>query len=251
MTAPVLLNPRDPNPVRKILPDRVDSPFVLVGDHAGSAIPQSLGDLGLSATDRARHIAVDLGSQAMGEVLAHRLGAPFLSQAYSRLVIDCNRAPGHAESIVEASDGTPVPGNIGLDEAQRTARVDEVLEPYQRAIAELLDARGQAILVSLHSFTPMMGGTPRPWEIGVLHDGHQDAFALRLLGALQARGDVVVGDNQPYRMDDTDYTVPRHAYPRGLSYAEIEVRQDLLANPDDVERMATILAGVLKEALNA
>ncbi len=251
MAAPLFLNPRDPNPVQKILPDRTDSPFVLVGDHAGSAIPHSLGDLGLSAADRARHIAVDLGSQALGEALARQLGAPFLSQAYSRLVIDCNRAPDHPESIVGSSDGTTVPGNLGLDEARRMARVDEVLEPYQQAIGELLDARPQAILVSVHSFTPVMGGALRPWEIGVLHDGHEDAFVLRLLWALKARGDVVVGDNEPYRMDDTDYTVPRNAYPRGLSYAEIEVRQDLLADPDGLARMATILAGALNDALPA
>ncbi|MCT2557585.1 N-formylglutamate amidohydrolase [Tsuneonella sp. YG55] len=230
-------------------PVRGDSPFVLVGDHAGSAIPTGLGDLGLGAADRARHIAVDLGSRALGDALARTLAAPFVSQVYSRLVIDCNRDPARADSIVPESDGTRIPGNVGLSAPAREARRTEILEPYQAAIAEMLDARPDPILIALHSFTPVMGGAARPWEIGVLHDGRRNDFALRVLRALHRRGDLVVGDNEPYRMDDTDYTVPRHAYSRGLRYAEIEVRQDLLADDAGTARIAAILAGAFGAAL--
>lgn len=245
-----LLNPPDPDPVRKTLPGRADGPFVLVGDHAGAAIPEALGDLGLAAADRARHIALDLGTQALGEELSALLGAPFVSQAYSRLMIDCNRAPGHPESIVQVSDGTPVPGNRAIDQAHCDARVRSILEPYQQAIAAQVAERADPILVSLHSFTPAMGGEDRPWHVGVLHDGHRDAFALRLLASLQRRGDLFVGDNRPYRMDATDYTVPRHAFARGLAYAEIEVRQDRLADGAGIRRMAAILAEALRDALS-
>ena len=48
-----------------------------------------------------------------------------------------------------------------------------------------------------------------------------------MLGELQRIG-LTIGDNEPYRMDATDYTVPRHAYPRELPYVEVEVRQDWL-----------------------
>jgi hypothetical protein len=122
MTGSPLLNRQDPNPVQKTLPDTADSPFVLVGDHAGAAIPAVLGDLGMQAADRARHIAVDIGTEALGRELSVRLGAPFVSQAYSRLVVDCNRDPANPEWIVQASDGTPVPGNRGLSEGEREAR---------------------------------------------------------------------------------------------------------------------------------
>ena len=49
-----------------------------------------------------------------------------------------------------------------------------------------------------------------------------------LRGAL---GMDLVGDNQPYRMDGIDYTAPRHAIAAGLDYLELEVRQDLIADP--------------------
>ena len=39
-------------------------------------------------------------------------------------------------------------------------------------------------------------------------------------------------------MDAPDYSVPRHAYAAGLPYAEIEVRQDLLADAAGVGETA-------------
>ncbi len=45
-----------------------------------------------------RHIAWDIGVAGLGERLAEALDAVFIRQAYSRLVIDCNRRPGAADS---------------------------------------------------------------------------------------------------------------------------------------------------------
>ena len=245
-----LLNPSDPDPVRSFAPDSPTSPFMLVGDHAGAAIPAALGDLGLQAEDRRRHISLDIGSEQLGIALARRLHAPFLMQSYSRLVVDCNRNPADPGSIAEDSDGTPVPGNRYLSDAERDARLTEIFQPYHRAIEAMLDRRRAqdraTVFVSLHSFTPVLNGHRRPWEIGVLHDGHRDDLALRLLNVLGATGRVI-GDNEPYAMDSTDYTVPAHAFSRDLPYVEIEVRQDLLAaNP---EGLARLLGECLEAAL--
>ena len=238
-----LLGPDDP-PVVTVVNPRGAGPFLLIGDHAGSAIPARLGDLGVSAADRARHIALDIGVAALGTALAALLDAPFVAQTYSRLVVDCNRDPATPQAIPAASDGTAIPGNAGLADADRTARTAAIHEPYQQAIAAALDAApADAMLVSLHSFTPVMAGVARPWAIGVLHAGHEDARAKAMLAALTARGDVVVGDNEPYVMDATDHTVPRHAFARGLAYVELEIRQDLLAA--DPERWARIVAAAL------
>ena len=248
MAAPTLLNPRDPNPVRNTPFDTGNSAFVLVGDHAGCAIPAALGDLGLSAADRARHIAVDLGTRTLGDTLAKRLGAPFVSQVYSRLAIDCNRDPARNDSIVEASDGTLVPGNVGLSGEARQMRRTEIFDPYHSTIAQLLDERPRAIVISLHSFTPVMGSTPRPWDVGILHNGHRDDFAWAMLAELRRAGEIAIGDNAPYRMDETDYTLPRHAFARQLQYVELEVRQDHLSNETGVAAMAGILFRTLENA---
>jgi predicted N-formylglutamate amidohydrolase len=58
-------------------------------------------------------------------------------------------------------------------------------------------------------------------------------------------GSDLVGDNQPYRMDGTDYTAPRHAIAAGLDYLELEVRQDLIADPAGQAEAAALLAPLL------
>jgi len=227
---------------------------MLVGDHAGREVPVRLKNLGLSDAELDRHIAWDIGVAGLGRLLARRIDAIFVRQRYSRLVIDCNRAPGHPGSIAEVSDGTVVPGNQRLGEADRRARVEAIFEPYHQAVAAVLDARQTAkrptILLALHSFTPSMDGFDRPWRFGVLHR-RDSAFSRAILAALRARWGDEVGDNQPYSMDEIDYTVPRHVDPRGLDYLELEVRQDLIATLEKQQGLVEPLAGVLDEALAA
>lgn len=115
-------------------------PFVLVSDHAGRAIPPELGDLGLSAQERARHIGWDIGIDGVGRKLADRLPAVLIEQVYSRLVIDCNRAPGHPTSIVQVTDGTTVPRNQNISAQDRTWREQTILHPYHARIRQELDA---------------------------------------------------------------------------------------------------------------
>lgn len=229
------------------------APFLLLGDHAGNAIPRALGTLGLSGQDRERHIAWDIGVHALGIALAEALDAPFLFQPYSRLVIDCNRDPAHPEAAPAMSDGSAIPGNRRLQARDLAARIAAIHAPYHAEIAAEIVRRGAAarptILLALHSFTPALGGRARPWHAGVLYDRGDTRFAEALLAGLRAQADLVVGDNEPYRMDATDFSVPHHAYPAGLPYAEIEVRQDGLEMPAGVERWCEMLRRACTAAL--
>ena len=230
-------------------------PFVLVSDHAGRAIPAALGDMGVSAHDRARHIACDLGMAETGRLLAQHLDCVLIEQVYSRLVIDCNRAPGHPTSIVRSGDGTPVPANTDISAAQEGRRVEEIFLPYHQQIGNEISTRLEAglpvVLVSLHSFTDRMNGQDRPWHTGVLHN-RNPAFGLRVRDLLAAEGGLVVGSNEPYALTDaSDYTVPVHAEGRGLPYLEIEIRQDLIATPQGQAEWAGRLARILPQAWQA
>ncbi|MFL5298558.1 MAG: N-formylglutamate amidohydrolase [Phenylobacterium sp.] len=229
------------------------SPFLLLGDHAGREIPRALGTLGLPASERKRHIAWDIGVAGLGERLSQALDATFIRQRYSRLVIDCNRDPARADAIPEVSDGAGIPGNRGLGAAARAARIAEVARPYHAAIAAELDVRAArglpTTLVALHSFTPRMADFDRPWRFGVLH-AEDSAFSRAVLARLRAEfGDALVGDNQPYRMDEVDFTVPLHAGGRGLDYLELEIRQDFIADAVGQAVVAAVVARLLPEAL--
>ena len=198
-----------------------------------------------------RHIAYDIGAAGLAGRLAERLGAGLVRQAYSRLVIDCNRDPARADAIPLESDGTPIPGNADLDTAARQARVDAIHAPYHAAIAAELDARAATglatVLVLVHSFTPMMGGFVRPWQAGVLHQGN--ALSRAMLALLREEHGLTVGDNQPYAMDEIDYTAPVHAQARGLEYLELETRQDLIADLAGQHAWADRYARLLPRAL--
>ena len=229
------------------------SPFLLLGDHAGCDIPARLGDLGLQNHDLTRHIAWDIGVAGLGGRLADHLGAPFIAQRFSRLVIDCNRDPARPDSIPKISDGSPIPGNHRLTQAERDRRRAEVFTPYHRRITEELDARAAlglpTVVIALHSFTPVMAGVARPWRYGVLHLG-DSAFSEAMLARLRAEPDLgLVGDNEPYRMDLVDFTIPHHAIGRGLDYLELEVRQDLLTDEVGQNAVADLLARLLPAAL--
>lgn len=251
MTSPSLLDPDEPDPVTlDNEPGR--SIFFLTCDHGGRAIPRRLGRLGVAEPETFRHIAWDIGIAAVGRNLSARLDAALIVQSYSRLVIDCNRDPSVPSSIPEISENTAIPGNHRLSAADRAARVEAVFRPYHDRIAATLDRRQAkrrtAVLVALHSFTPVFKGVARPWHVGVLY--HRDPrLAHPLLGLLRAEGDLTVGDNEPYRVtDQTDYTVPVHGERRGLAHVEIEIRQDLIAEPSGQAAWAERLARLLPAA---
>ena len=71
-----------------------------------------------------------------------------------------------------------------------------------------------------------------------------------MLAGLRARIAAPVGDNEPYAMEGIDFTVPYHCYATGRPYAEIELRQDLIADAAAQERWAGLLAQVLTSALD-
>ncbi len=247
---PSLLDKGDPPPVRVVC-EGGRSDVLLLGDHAGNAIPASLGELGLSSRDRLRHIAWDLGVLGLGEELATSLDATFIWQPFSRLVIDCNRDPRSEAAISEVSDETHVPGNAALDAAAREERRDAVHAPYhQRIAAEIAARKGRGtppVLVALHSFTPVLAKRARPWHVGILHDGGDTTLSLSILRRMQDDPALVVGDNEPYRMDGTDHTIPRHAYPNALPYLEVEFRQDLLADAEGIRLWAARFARWLQD----
>ncbi|MET0340482.1 MAG: N-formylglutamate amidohydrolase [Polyangiales bacterium] len=246
-----LLGPDDPAPHEVVRPTG-GSRFVLTADHAGRRLPRALGDLGVSASELARHIAYDLGIEALARAVSARLDAFLILQTYSRLAIDPNRPPGVPQSITARSERTDIPGNLDLAPDAIEARQRELFWPYHHRITAELDQRKadgrEAVLIALHSFTPVYMDDARPFHAGVLYN-RDPRLARALLARLRDDSSLVVGDNEPYALGDlSDYTVPTHGEKRGLLHVEIEVRQDLLADEVGVTAWADRLARDLERA---
>jgi predicted N-formylglutamate amidohydrolase len=246
-----LLGEDDPAPVRVLRPEGA-SQFLLTADHAGRAIPRRLGDLGLSDSELARHIAWDIGIAGVTETLSRLLDATAVLQAYSRLVIDCNRHPGWESSIPAVSELTEIPGNRAIPPSEREARRREIFLPYHQAIAELLDRRQRAarrtVLIAMHSFTPVFKGETRNIDVGILYNRDRRLAGI-MLDLLRAEGDLAVGNNAPYAITEaSDYTVPVHGEGRSLPHVEIEIRQDLIGDASGQAAWASRLARLLPQA---
>ncbi|HEY5209047.1 MAG TPA: N-formylglutamate amidohydrolase [Stellaceae bacterium] len=242
-----LLGSNDPPPVEEI---SGRAPVVLVCDHASNRVPAMLAGLGLRPDELDRHIGWDIGAAAVTRKLAPALGVSALLCGYSRLVIDCNRAPSDPSSIPTESDGIAIPGNANLCSPGRAARRAAIFDPYHAAVARRLAAvAGVPALISVHSFTPVMNGVARPWHVGILWDG-DGRIAAPLLAALGAEAHLTVGDNLPYSArEPVGYTVSHHAHGKGLPHVAIELRQDLITDAAGATEWAARLARVLAPIL--
>lgn len=249
-----LLAPHEPQPYR-IQNANGRTPLLFTCDHASWAVPQSLDSLGLHASDLQRHIGWDRGAAEATVRLAERFDAPAIMTRYSRLVIDCNRAPRSAASIPETSDGTTIPGNQGLSQSEAARREDALFKPYHAAIAALLQGMREAgatpIYIAMHTFTPRLNGFKRPWHFGVLWD-RDSTLAHQLMAELRRNRGIVVGDNEPYSAKGKfDFSRMHHASTAGLPYALVEIREDLLASPRRITYFSNMLGDALERALEA
>ncbi|MEO0360810.1 MAG: N-formylglutamate amidohydrolase, partial [Pseudomonadota bacterium] len=152
-----VLGPEDPDPV-EVLHAESAAEVLLVCEHAGRAVPAALDDLGVGPEVLGSHRGWDIGAAAVARRVAERLGAPLVLQRYSRLVLDANRPPGSATSIPETSHGVAIPANRGLTEAEKAARVAEILEPMDRAIDAAFARHPRRAAFSVHSYTPQLDG---------------------------------------------------------------------------------------------
>ncbi len=248
---PSLLSPDEPAAV-EVVRKHGRSPFFLTCDHAGARVPRRLLSLGVSAEDLRRHIAWDIGAAAVAVKLSARLDACLILQTYSRLVIDCNRPPGSAQSILRLSDATRIPGNESVSQADALARELAVFRPYHARIRTELEQRQaqhrQTILIAMHSFVASFSGHQRPWHAGLLFNRDR-RLADILLPSLREDPGLVIGLNEPYAVgDDTDYTIPEYGERRGLLHVGIELRQDLIATEAGQDEWAERLTHALARA---
>jgi predicted N-formylglutamate amidohydrolase len=227
-------------------------PFAIVCDHASNTIPEEYRSFGFADDALQTHIAWDPGALAVARRLSARLDAPLFWPDVSRLVIDCNRSPDASSLIVTESEGRKVEANRALSAAERSRRLDRIHTPYHAAIGDCLRrrlaARLPTALIAVHSFTPVYLGKARPWQVGIVFDADRRMADL-LVRALEADKALTVGINEPYSpADHVYYTVARHAGPRGLPAAMIEIRNDEIGDEAARRRWADRLANILLAA---
>ena len=224
---------------------------LLTCEHAGRRIPKELNGLGLPEEEVRRHIGWDIGAEGVCRELRNATGAALFIGRYSRLVVDLNRPEHSPECVIGRSDGTEIPGNIGLSENERLERVIRFHRPFHRKLAEIIEDLRPAAILPIHTFTPALKAdrVRRPWHCSVLY---MEAISMgrHFIEYLRSFNGLVVGENVPYQIDlESDYTVPIHGDGRDIPTVLLEIRQDLVEDERGQKRWALILGGHARQVL--
>lgn len=225
------------------------APILLVCDHASRRFPNALGSMGLDPAARRCHLALDIGAGALTDKLAESLGVTAVLCQYSRLIVDCNRQLMDPGAFLEFGDGIVIPGNRNLHQSDKDVRANEIYWPYHNAIESQIERIRQhgvdPVFIAIHSFTPVLNGETRTWEMGVLWN--QDRITSEIFVHDLREAGYLVGDNEPYSgKAPQDFTIDHHAERISLPHIGIEIRQDLIHHEVGMDFIAGIMHKIIQ-----
>ena len=229
--------------------------FVVSCEHASAHVPRAYRGLGLSRSALESHAGWDKRAREVAREISGLLGCPRFEGKHSRLLVDLNRSLHHAKVIPKESFGLPVPGNQTLSAEERRRRIERYYLPYRREVeavlAEVIQSRGRAIHLSVHSCTGCLNGVTRNADIGLLYDPArrpEKEFAKLWSERLRAAG-FRVRFNYPYpgRADGFTTSCRKKFDPAAYLGIELEVNQELAGapgGPGNVHRPRRIFAAI-------
>ncbi len=224
-----------------------DSPIVLCCEHASNALPSAY-EWGEDRWLQNTHWAWDPGAAEVVRELARHYEARAVLANFSRLVIDPNRPLFSQTLFRDRAEGRVVHLNDGISDIERGRRVLDWWKPYHDALDAVTGALPAKVLVSMHSFTPVYEGDVREVEIGVLFD-QSEAFAMEVMRSMATTG-FEVRANEPYSgRGGMMFSCYQHAADHGLEALELELRQDLLADPSTRDRIVKAIITALDDVL--
>ncbi|GGE43254.1 N-formylglutamate amidohydrolase [Actibacterium pelagium] len=228
------------------------TPFLILCEHASNRVPACLNDLGVSQEVLNSHVAWDPGALGVAKTLRQKLDASLINGNISRLVYDCNRPPEAESAIPARSEIHDIPGNTNLSEKARMERVENVYVPFVQAVSEEVRQKRNdlELLITIHSFTPIFHGKKRAVELGILH-GENDRFAKAMMELQPAKAPYVTRLNEPYAAKDgVTHSLDLHGAQNGLLNVMIEIRNDLIATPQQQDDMASYLYPWIEKTLD-
>ena len=233
--------------------------LVLICEHASNQFTAPWNDLGLDEKAISSHIAWDLGALRLARNLAAKLapvtaGTVLVHAPLSRLVYDLNRSPDQPDAMPEQSETYSIPGNRALNLEQRLVRTHSLYLPFHASVREeitrILAQGKRPLLLTIHSFTPVYHGQPRQVELGVIHDA-DETLAKAIVAAAEGFP-LDTRLNEPYSAKDhVTHTLKLHATPYDLAHAMLEVRNDLLADPQSETALTEQLIKILTAAFQS
>lgn len=201
------------------------SRLLLTCEHGGNDVPKLLRPLFIGAESAlASHRGLDIGALDLYRAL-RPLAQCSAQETLSRLCVEMNRSIGHPKLFS--------PWTRQADERQRRwllKRWHAYRDPVEATVRGILAGGEHVVHVSVHSFTPVLGGVERQVDIGLLYDPSRaverdfcQAWRSQLRTALPG---LRIRMNQPYKGTADGFTTAlRKAFPSGYAGIELEVNQ--------------------------
>ncbi len=211
-------------------PPRADA-LVLSCEHGGHTVPARYRSLFRGhARVLASHRGWDPGALDLARHIARAAGAPLVATTVSRLVVECNRSPGHPALFSEFVRG--------LDDDEKRRILDRYYRPHraavERAVTRASRPGRRVVHVGVHTFTPVYDGRRRRVDVGVLFDPRrrlERTVSDRLVDRLRDEVPALrIRRNLPYRGWTDGLTTSLRGRFGAARYAgiELEVSQGLV-----------------------
>ena len=237
-------------PFKNIVATQERPKVVLLCEHASNNIPVPLIASPKDKPWLDTHWGIDIGIPEITDKLTSSLGLPAVLANFSRLVCDPNRPTDEPTFIKPDVEGHLLSFNQSISPEEIQRRIETYYEPYHNAVDAMIKNRLETdsdfLVLSLHSFTPEYMGEKRELEIGVLYDNYEkdaqfffDAFDKR---------NFKVQYNQPYSgVDEMIFSAHKHGTANGLTYLELEFRQDLIDTPHKAAAFGQMLGEIISD----
>lgn len=169
---------------------------------------------------------------------------------WSRLLIEVNRSLHHPRLFSSISKH--------LDPTEKNRLIVDFYESYrhqiQQKIEDSIKAGEQVLHVSVHSFTPVLNGSIREAELGILYDPRRKAekdWAEGFKKELKSHfGQFKIRMNYPYLGKSDGFTTSlRKKFPKHYMGIELEINQKLLQNIDEMQALKSTLNLCLKNSI--
>jgi len=222
---------------------------IITCEHAGNEVPPEYQHLFAGNDDvLASHRGWDPGAHAIAARLAEKLDVPFFFCNTSRLIIETNRSVDHPQLFSAFTQSLP--------EQEKQKLLKSIYMPYRTNVEECIRSILKPVLhLSIHTFTPVLGGVPRDVDIGLLFDPARtqekkvcEVLQKSLVATLPAWK---IKLNEPYLGIDDGFTTYLRTKFSDDAYAGVEVEvTQRYGEKNELESVASVLLDFLKLVLS-
>lgn len=213
------------------------SELIVTCEHASDHIPAEMRKRMEIPADIELHRIYDKGALESAKTFASAHGLMVHDFQLSRLLIDANRSLTNRSLFSEFARK--------LTEKERLNLLREHYIPFRMAVIKEISSMKQAVHLSFHSFTPVMDGKVRGFDIGILYDPKrpQEAeTAKRIIKYLSEKTGLTVLGNAPYKGTSDGHTTALRKDFAPDSYIGLEIEFSQRLTTDAMKTAARAMA---------